>query len=488
MTRIAPLAIFLICLLAAILADAETFVIRDFRTFEYQKENLVLNRGALETQMDADTKGPGIEYDISFDQPLPRGSQGLLLNEPGFIGKAANFLSPANTLKVPAPQTGFFTTKPDMGDFTLEFYFYLYDLAPGQVFVKKTGPVLDPGGENYLNQGFSVGLEKNRLAVRFDRFFHFRNEHLSIVMKDGDELETGRWYHAAVVFHSLSGEIKKVLDGKIEERRFATVSGADRGAVYYPAFLSENRHPLVIGEKFSGKIDELRFYRGVKEKFVVKKYPDSASFYTSKVFPIKAHSTLEQIRLGNLEGESTLDFQVRSSDEYFLADNGDIPWKSVPVGADLKAYPLGAGRFYQFQIILKNQKLENPNQLGELSLDYRVDEPPSVPKILSTKIASGAVELTWQVSTEEDLAGYKIYYVAGSTDVFAKRKCKIVNLPYDASKRTDRAEDNLMTYRLEGLENGTLYSIVVTAYDKRGPDNESAFSEVLELTPSQYAP
>ncbi|TKB94781.1 MAG: fibronectin type III domain-containing protein [Nitrospira sp.] len=73
--------------------------------------------------------------------------------------------------------------------------------------------------------------------------------------------------------------------------------------------------------------------------------------------------------------------------------------------------------------------------------------------------ASSSVTLTWNVNTEKDLAGYKVYRATSSGAYGAP----IAAIP-----------GNTATYTATGLQFGTTYFFVVTAYDIAG--NESAYS------------
>ncbi len=90
--------------------------------------------------------------------------------------------------------------------------------------------------------------------------------------------------------------------------------------------------------------------------------------------------------------------------------------------------------------------------------------------ILSGTAAHAAeVLLTWQENTENDLAGYKLYY-------------GLTSRSYGAS--VDVGAQPL--YLLTGLEDGRTYYIAVTAYDTSG--NESAYSsELIWSTPAVSA-
>jgi hypothetical protein len=73
--------------------------------------------------------------------------------------------------------------------------------------------------------------------------------------------------------------------------------------------------------------------------------------------------------------------------------------------------------------------------------------------------STSSVTLTWNANTDSDLAGYKIYRATTSGG-------------YGAPIAT--LQGNITTYIAAGLQSGTTYFFVITAYDNAG--NESLFS------------
>ena len=81
--------------------------------------------------------------------------------------------------------------------------------------------------------------------------------------------------------------------------------------------------------------------------------------------------------------------------------------------------------------------------------------------------ATSSVALTWNANTESDLAGYKIYRATTSGG-------------YGAPIAT--LQGNATTFTASGLQTGTTYFFVITAYDSAG--NESPHSN--EISKSLY--
>jgi hypothetical protein len=92
--------------------------------------------------------------------------------------------------------------------------------------------------------------------------------------------------------------------------------------------------------------------------------------------------------------------------------------------------------------------------------------PSDVENVKATA-GNGYVDLSWNVATDDTaVKGYKIYY--GTNPVSSDGQAYTLG-PIDAG--------NKITYRVEGLTNGTTYYFAVTAYDESGNESENYSSE-----------
>jgi hypothetical protein len=95
-----------------------------------------------------------------------------------------------------------------------------------------------------------------------------------------------------------------------------------------------------------------------------------------------------------------------------------------------------------------------------ISASGATNTPRTVPVTLTVSApTTSSATLTWNANTESDLAGYKVYRATASG-------------AYGAPIATLQA--NVTSYIATGLQAGTTYFFVVTAYDTTG--NESAYS------------
>jgi len=100
------------------------------------------------------------------------------------------------------------------------------------------------------------------------------------------------------------------------------------------------------------------------------------------------------------------------------------------------------------------------NAIITVTASGSTNSPQQIPVSLTLSVtAAGTATLSWNASTESDLAGYKVYQGTGSGTYGAP----LTTLPKTTT-----------SYTATGLQNGTTYFFVITAYDSSG--NESTFS------------
>jgi len=100
------------------------------------------------------------------------------------------------------------------------------------------------------------------------------------------------------------------------------------------------------------------------------------------------------------------------------------------------------------------------NSIVTITASGSSNSPPQIPvSFILSATTVGTATLTWNAGTESDLTGYKVYRGTGSGTYGAP----LATLPKTTT-----------SYTATGLQNGTTYFFVITAYDSSG--NESSFS------------
>jgi uncharacterized membrane protein len=100
------------------------------------------------------------------------------------------------------------------------------------------------------------------------------------------------------------------------------------------------------------------------------------------------------------------------------------------------------------------------NAIITVAASGSTNSPQQIPVSLTLSVtAANTATLSWNASTESDLAGYKVYQGTGSGTYGAP----LTTLPKTTT-----------SFTATGLQNGTTYFFVITSYDNSG--NESAYS------------
>ena len=100
------------------------------------------------------------------------------------------------------------------------------------------------------------------------------------------------------------------------------------------------------------------------------------------------------------------------------------------------------------------------NAIITVAASVSTNSPQQIPVSLTLSVtAANKATLAWSTNTESDLAGYKVHRGTASGTYGAP----LTTLPKTTT-----------SYTATGLQNGTTYFFVITAYDSSG--NESTFS------------
>lgn len=101
--------------------------------------------------------------------------------------------------------------------------------------------------------------------------------------------------------------------------------------------------------------------------------------------------------------------------------------------------------------------------------------PPEIPSVIAAIPLDGGVRITWQLGTENDLAGYRVYYdIDEALPPFNGLSAVQGTSPIDIGLET--------SLDLHGFSNGQPVYVAVTAYDDVG--NESYYSDVQTVIPN----
>jgi len=393
-------------------------------------------------------------------------------------------------------------------DFSIEFWLYPNTMENGeQVFVWTAAE----------NQRIFCEAARNRIRWTFQEFFtppeSLRSPgirpRLNITLESRSAQVPRKWGHHLIRYNSDTGLLEYLINGQIENTAHTTASGREGGDVYTP--LVNRDGTFVLGNRFSGMLDEFRIYNRVinapghaalkQPERTALDLPELAKFPReggrvetrtidlgtpgSELLRIEASggrlaSAARGMAVKNtyagkgnfrFSDNATLQFFVRTGEEPYRF--GQTPWIPVIPGEMVPGTILG--RYVQVAVAFyPSGDCETSPYLEEVRIIYNSNDPPYPPSYVNARAVDGAVELSWRASPDEDVRGYLVYY-GTSSGVYYGQGALLGNSPLDVGNRT--------SFRIEGLRNGTLYFFTVVAYDETGPRPDSIFSREVSARP-----
>ena len=249
---------------------------------------------------------------------------------------------------------------------------------------------------------------------------------------------------------------------------FATANRQETGSgatVLIPRFYEHEGSGALIGEDFLGQLENFRISRTARNTFLTEAYVNSG-WIISPVFDSGAGGTPLTSFFYDviIPQQSSMEFQLRTSDNNFTALSMDYPWHTYQNGQQV----LLRGRYWQWRarLTMSPDGTASP-RLSAVQLDLKADLAPEPPTGLTATPGNRFVHLTWHFNTENDADGYKVYYSTVDTE---------------PQLYTDAGNKNRIT--VAPLNNGTTYYFWVTAYDSENPPHESTFSLPVSAAPN----
>ena len=352
-----------------------------------------------------------------------------------------------------------------IGDFSIEFWLCPQNLENGEQIFTMLSSMPD-GRSSYLDQHITLIASRNRLVWTFKNFFFHPQSALGSldISLTGTPVLNRVWSHHLLRFDAELGILEYLIDGRVEALEYITDTGRERGQVYTP-IVGENSR-IILGTRYAGLIDEFKILRSYKENINLNIYQNNGriesntidlGYFNSQVLMLEASGGRVQSsyaigRTQNEFGGNNLSFSDFSEIRFFIRySNHPYQWGEwIPVSPGTALSASHRGRYIQIAAdFYPGMNGTAAPYLEEIRIIYRAQEAPPPPQMLSAVARDGAVELSWRPSPVRNLGGYLIYYGTSSGEY-------IYALPIDAG--------NTAFYRIEGLNNGTLYFFAVAAY------------------------
>ncbi len=457
--------------------------ITNFNPYKHSKSNFILLNGHLLTSETTEVKDSYFFLHYNFETINPNifESKLLLKSKKGIRGSALEFKSKDNLVKIKNPHHRFFLDPIDNGSYTIKCYFYFYSLIGSSNILKKQSIILDNKTKRIIPQIFLVYAKKRKIIVHLENFFRFKNKRKTIILEKSPFLITDKWYCLEILFDALNGKLTKKLNNQVIESIYVTEDSNEGSAIYYSAFDSQNKAPLILGEGVIGKIDEITFHTTAHQQTEQDPNKNISSIFISRVFKSGSNGKIQKVSFDKIDPSIIAKFEYRISDQIFSSQSTTIEWKDVPLNTSLKKIIPNYHNYAQFKISIKKKYSLLPYVIKKLDLHYEITPPPTSPFILGYKKKDGSIEISWSKSSDINIVGYYIYYKQGDFKG-EKQKITIYTDPYDPNKKNSKKS---IRYTLKGLKNKEFYSLAIKAFNKR--KKESTYSKIIEFHTSEFA-
>jgi hypothetical protein len=473
-------------------------------TFGYQSANGVwgnfsaLTEGALDLAVSFDERLPGLFKDSagkyrlfvppeieSVDRSLARAGAGAAL-----FGRGGTDALSAPIVIQPESRNALFAPGSRLKDFTVEFWLYPLNVENGEQILSWVSTMPDSRSRV---QRIDCSVSRNKLKWSFINFFSSINgngsRQLNIDFTCLTPIVPKTWSHHLIRFDAATGMLEYIVDGKSESIIYATSTGRESSEVHTPVIGSNGR--FLLGERFSGLIDEFKIYSVCAGRSTIQKYtPDGGRIETnaidlgvnsSGVVRINAsggRTSISGITVQNefrengrfrFSDDTEMNFYVRACENPYLLKN--YPWVIFTPGADISGI---SGRYVQVAVdFYPSADGESSPYLEKMNIVFIQGEPPLPVRNLTASAGDGGVQLAWRHSSTAGTAGYLVYYSAVRGELFGNDS-SLGPSPIDVGKA-----NNLY---IDGLKNGTLYYFRVAAYDLIGEANKNVGEFSAEVT------
>lgn len=339
--------------------------------------------------------------------------QNFISRNGGGSGNFASFENSNHHLQIRLPSYLFTSSADTAGDFTIAFMIKPY-MRGRKMPVLRRLSYFD--GNKF---GIEVYAENDRIHFDFTRVF--TGEKFRFVsISSRDTLSTTEFTPVSLAFNSAKGHLTLYMNHREQKRIFLS-----KGNTFSQAnFLPYDRSPLVIGDGFTGGIDELIFSNMVMDTSMYRadygkvesrgdRFFQQVAKATSGIVDLQfSHSLVWGLSLQTtIPDQTKAELLVRYSDRKFnpALSEESFPFRSVSHKTSFYA------RYFQYQIRMYSDTTGlNSPKVQALQYSVRQDGPPSAPR--SVEIVSarpGEVILRFMRNAEMDVihgGRYQIYY------------------------------------------------------------------------------
>lgn len=395
-----------------------------------------------------------------------------------FGGGAALFYRSQDTIAFRMTEENFFQNHVDTGPFTFEFWMNPFSRNDGEIVFQKYGPVYR-GGKVSRYSGVKVYFSQGVLVWEFYNLFKVLNQnnrYAKVRISSRIRIPLYKWHHHALTYDPVTGKLTYYVNGKPVNTIYCTDTGEEDATVLAPGFNPREFGLFIIGKGFQGIIDEFVLSAAVKHSFRINRYAEGMGLIRSGVIDTLSTGTSVnkvQIKYQARMGAGIV-FEYRISNKYFNPDKPETIFPFMEYNLDEPGQNERLrGRFIQWRIkLLGSENGKYSPVINTVRLVFSSDRVPFKPIGLVAVSYNKKVYLTWQGNTENDIAGYKIYY-GNARGVYNGTRAMEGFSPIQVPVSGLREPLN-PRFELSGLKVNELYYITITAYDRSGQESPFA--------------
>lgn len=355
------------------------------------------------------------------------------------------------------------------GSFTIEFYLKPYRENVNTVVMDSYFMYKENG--EFKRKSINASIIGGKIVWTFKNFFTYGEAVLDVIIDEGSYLKTGEWGYHSISFDAATGKLVKYLNGMEEGVLYITTTGNANGGIYVPSLSETINSYLYLGGGFIGAIDNFNILHDYKRNYDLNKYNDSGEIVSTVIDLESNIAYLENINMNesNTNGTDIMLF-YRSSDKYFLPDDTRILWSYIGNNFD---FGYEHAQYVQVKAILSSDATKNYTPIMKsINIVYDIPSKPNIPSNLQVVPTDGSVTLSWDDTHDESIAGYKIYY---STKPGIYNEFNNVPIIIGANS----------SYKVDNLDNETLYYFKISAFSVLSENNESDFSKEVFSRPKR---
>jgi len=372
-----------------------------------------------------------------------------------------------------------FASGSHIEDFSIDFWLYPANLEKGEQILTWSSGRKTAGGES-LFQRIRCQVGTSSLEWIFTDFFSSVDDtsRISFYLKGIDKLLPRTWSHHLIRYNASQGLLEYLVNGNLEAVAYTTNTQKPGGEIYTPKLGTGGL--FILGERYSGLIDNLRIIPRYIDNTLETKYPLNGGFVVTK--PLDMGFTNSQVLRViadiRVPQEGAVPPQVQlfirtANNPYQWSEEDQKSW--IPIERGKLMGPDMKGRYVQVKVQLyPSDTGESAPMLNSLSIFYEPDLPPPPPSMIQAIAGDGSVELLWKPSPDRDLAGYVVYYGTAPGTYFGS-DAVLGPSPIDVGLRT--------SIIIDGLQNGRVYYFSIAAYDKARPAHIGALSREVAARP-----